>query len=263
MALRDAMRLSDMESMDVELRSFLAVPDNTVASAVQNLASAWRNGHAAVRAATSELDVALSGVGIEMGHAARTALSTRLAGPGAHPGLIDEVSVWMAAREKAVLDGGFAIEPRALALTMADRVEVDPYLKLDQPSPADRVRAIGNVLWPWGESAQSVASYNPYAPILAATVDVVRDNWAPPIQVIDIGTWTDQARQQVHDELVRAREVIVRVAAVERRTLRTALLDLTTVPVEVGPLMFHPQVTAVSDHGAHAEARVLLREAWL
>ena len=52
---------------------------------------------------------------MEMGHAARTALSTRLAGPGAHSGLIDEVAVWMDVREKAVLDGGFAVAPRVVA----------------------------------------------------------------------------------------------------------------------------------------------------
>ena len=46
------------------------------------------------------------------------------------------------------------------------------------------------------------------------------------------------------------------------RTLRELVLS-NTVPVEVGPLMFHPRVTAVSEVGEHVEARILLREAWL
>ena len=94
-------------------------------------------------------------------------------------------------------------------------------------------------------------------------IDVVRDHWSPPITVLDITTWNEEERRTVHAELVRARETIVRVRATERTQLRRGILDLNTVPVEVGPLMFHPQVTAVSDAGEYVEARVLLREAWL
>ena len=216
-----------------------------------------------MRVATTELETALRGVGVELGHAARTALATRLAGPGAHAGLIDEVSVWMDLRDRSLADSGFAVDPRTLAVLLADRTEADPYLRLQQPTPVERARAISNVLWPWGESTRSVASYNPYAPVLATAVDVVRDHWSPPVTVLDITTWNDEERRTVHAELVRAREAIVRVRNTERAQLREAILDLNTVPVEVGPLMFHPRVTAVSEVGEHVEARVLLREAWL
>lgn len=263
MALRDAIRPSDMELMDIELRSLLTTPDNDVALAIQELAGAWREGHQAVRAATTQLETALRGVGIELGHAARTALATRLAGPGAHPGFIDEVSVWMDLRDRSLADSGFAVNPRTLAVLLADRAEADPHLRLQQPTPVERARAISNVLWPWGESTRSVGSYNPYAPVLAAAVDVVRDHWSPPVTVLDITTWNDEERRTVHTELVRAREAIVRVRSNERAQLRQAILDLNTVPVEVGPFMFHPQVTAVSEAGEYVEARVLLREAWL
>ncbi|MET3962801.1 hypothetical protein ABIE44_002735 [Marmoricola sp. OAE513] len=263
MALRDAIRPSDMELMDIELRSLLSTPDNEVAVAIQELAGAWREGHQAVRAATTRLESALQGVGVELGHAARTALSTRLAGPGAHPGLIDEVSLWMDLRDRSLADSGFAVDPRTLAVLLAGRSEVDPYLHLQQPTAVERARVVSNVLWPWGESIRSVASYNPYAPVLATAVDVVRDHWSPPVAVLDIASWNDEERRTVHAELVRAREAIVRVHSAERSQLRRAILDLNTVPVEVGPLMFHPLVTAVAETGQYIEARVLLREAWL
>jgi hypothetical protein len=263
MALRDAIRPSDMEMMDIELRSLLATPDNDVAVAIQDLAGAWRHGHQAVRAATTQLETALRGVGIELGHAARTALAIRLAGPGAHAGLMDEVSVWMDLRDRSLANSGFAVDPRTLAVLLAGRTEADTYLRLERPTPVDRARAISNVLWPWGESTRSVSSYNPYAPVLAAVVDVVRDHWSPPVTVIDITTWNDEERRTVHAELVRAREAIVRVLSPERAELRQAILDLNTVPVEVGPLMFHPRVTAVSEVGEYVEARILLREAWV
>ena len=263
MALRDAIRPSDMELMDIQLRSLLATPDKDVAVAIQDLTSAWRSGHHAVREATTQLETALSGVGVVLGHAARTALATRLAGPGAHAGFIDEVSVWMELRDRSLAESGFAVDPRTLAVLLADRSQADPYLRLQQPTPVERARAISNVLWPWGESTRSVASYNPYAPVLATAVDVVRDHWSPPVTVLDVSTWTDEERRTVHAELIRAREAIVRVRSTDRAQLREAILDLNTVPVEVGPLMFHPRVTAVSEVGEHVEARVLLREAWL
>jgi len=262
MALRDALRPSDMELMDAELRAFLGTTNADVATAVQTLAGSWRDGHAAVRAATVALEAALRDVGVEMGHAARTALATRLAGPGAHSGLVDEVSIWITQRDAAVTASGFAVDPRTLATILAARSDVDPVLKLDAPTPPQRARAISNVLWPWGASSRSTGSYNPYAPILEAAVDVVRDHWQSPVTVLEFTTWDEDLRQQVHEELLRAREVILRTGAVGRRALRAAVLDLHIVPVEVGPLMCHPQITAVSDRGDHAEARVLLRESW-
>jgi hypothetical protein len=263
MALRDAIRPSDMELMDIELRSLLATSESEVAAAIQELTRAWRNGHQAVRFATTQLETTLRSVGIDLGHAARTALATRLAGPGAHSGLVGEVSSWMDLRDRSLAASGFAVDPRTLSVLLADRTDADPYLRLDQPTPAERARTISNVLWPWGESTRSVASYNPYAPVLSTTADVVRDHWAPPVTVQDVTTWTESERRAVHAELVRSRELIVRVRTTDRGLLREAILDLNTVPVEVGPLIFHPRVTAISEVGEHVEARILLREAWL
>lgn len=263
MSLQDALRPSDMELLDSELRGFLAIADHPgVAAAMQTLAAAWRSGHSEVHLATTALEGALRAVGIEMGHAARTALTTRLAGPGAHPGLVAEVARWIQRRDKAVATNGFAVDPRSLATLLADRTEVDAYLKLTGPSPAERVRAISNVLWPWGERTRSAGTYNPYAPILEPVLDVVRDHWSTPVQVIEFRAWDDEVRRQVHDELLRGREAILRVPVVARQALRSAILDLNTVPIEVGPLMCYPQVTGVAERGKHAEARVLLRESW-
>jgi len=189
MALRDALRPSDMELMDAELRAFLGTTNADVAAAVQTLAGSWRDGHAAVRAATVALEAALRDVGVEMGHAARTALATRLAGPGAHSGLVDEVSIWITQRDAAVSASGFAVDPHTLATILTGRSDVDPVLKLDAPTPPQRARAISNVLWPWDASSRSMGSYNPYAPILEAAVDVVRDHWQSPVTVFEFTTW--------------------------------------------------------------------------
>jgi hypothetical protein len=262
MALQDALRPSDMELMDAELRAFLAITDAEVGAAVQTLAGAWRSGHAHVRQATAALDDALRSVGVEMGHAARTALSTRLVGPGAQPGLVTEVAEWIQRRDETVAAQGFAVDSRSLATLLAHRVEVDSLLKLTGPSPAERVRAISNVLWPWGGSTRAAGSYNPYAPTLEPDLQVVRDHGSTTVRVIEFAVWDEEVRRQVHDELLRGREAVLRTPATGRPAVRSAILDLNTVPSEVGPLLCHPQVTGATDRGEHAELRVLLRESW-
>lgn len=262
LALRDALHPSDLELMDAELRAFLRTNNPDIALAVRSLAASWRDGHGAVRTATVALERALRDVGVELGNAARTGLATRLAGPGAHPGLVDEVATWMTIRDAAATSSGFAVDPRTLSAILGGRAEVDEVLLLDAPTPTHRARAIGNVLWPWGARSRANSSYNPYAPVLEAAVQVVRDHWQSPEKVIEFAEWDESVRDSVHDVLLDRRELILRTTALGRRALRAAILDLLTVPIEVGPLLCHPQVTAVNDRGEHAEARVLLRESW-
>jgi hypothetical protein len=47
-----------------------------------------------------------------------------------------------------------------------------------------------------------------------------------------------------------------------RRNLRTALIDLQTTPVEVGPLWCYPKILGIQDRGSTATARLVLQETW-
>ena len=264
MALRDAIRPSDMELMDIELRSFLATPDNDVAVAIQELAErvarrspgrAGRDDGAGDSAARRRRRT-----GPRRPHGARDPARRTRRAPGAHRrGVgLDGPARPIARRQRI---RGRSPDPRRAA-RRPDRGRPVP-ASCDQPTPVERARAISNVLWPWGESTRSVASYNPYAPVLAAAVDVVRDHWSPPVTVWTSRPGTTRNGAGARRTGARSRGDRARPQHASARSCAQAILDLNTVPVEVGPLMFHPQVTAVSDAGEHVEARVLLREAWL
>jgi hypothetical protein len=262
MALADVMRPTDLELMDEQLRAVIDSPESTVKESVEQLATSWRSGHESVRHATARLDRVLETAGLTLQHPAKTALSTRLAGPGASPQLLDEVKTWLSVRDDAEHASGMAVEPRTLAALVASRSQVDPFLHLDRPTEARRSRAIANVLWPWGRAVAPAGSFNPYSGQLKPSIDLLRQYWRSPVFVLEISTWNDALRAELHRLLVESSEVVVRVPATMRPVLRSAVIDVQTTPVEVGPLLCYPQVLGVLEHGMHAEARFLLRETW-
>ena len=262
MAITDVLRPSDMELLDEQLRSVIDSTDPAVRSALAGLAASWPEGHEAVSAATAKLDSALDAAGVVVGHAARTAVATRLAGPGASPDFIAEVQQWLQVRDEVQESSGLAVAPRTLAAVLENRFQADSFLHLTEPTDRTRSRAIANVLWPWGQLVRPTEFFNPYADWAVRSIELVRRNWQTPLDIIDITEWNEFTRSQVHDALRRNGELIIRAPARLRRTLKTALIDLQTTPVEVGPLWCYPQILQVQDQGSTKDARILLRETW-
>lgn len=262
MAITDVLRPSDMELLDAQLRSVLDSTDPAVKAAVGALAESWSAGHDAVRKATESLDSVLETAGIALGHAAKTALATRLAGPGAARDFLEEVRHWLRLRDEVEASSGLAIEPRTLAALLAGRTEADSYLHLTQPTDRARSRAIANVLWPWGRSASASEFFNPYVDRPARSMELIRMNWRTPLHVVDLDRWDDAVRREVHGLLRDSGEIVLRAPVNLRGTLRVALIDLQTTPVEVGPLWCYPEILGVQDRGSRVDTRLLLRETW-
>ncbi|ORM08379.1 hypothetical protein A5N77_20100 [Prescottella equi] len=262
LALADVLRPTDVELLDRHLRAVIECHDASVRRAVADLAASWPTGHDAVKHATAALDTALARAGLTVDRTAAVALTTRIAGPGADAHFLAELREWIAVRDAAEQRSGLAVEPRTLASLLADRTVADPFLHLADPSAPTRVRAIANVLWPWGRAARGARSFNPYTRDVAGAVDLLRRHWNSPVEIVELDQWTDQIRSDLHARLCDTAELVLRAPIADRRTLRTALLDLQTTPVEVGPLWCYPQIVGIDDRGTAVEARVRLEEAW-
>ena len=262
MALADVLCPTDLERLDEQLRAIIDSTDSGVIDAVRRLAASWPAGHDAVRSATEFLDDALEETALVLEHPAKTAISTRLAGPGAVPGFTGEVQEWLRARDEAEESSGLAVEPRTLAALLAGRAAADVYLHLESPDEAERSRAIANVLWPWGRSVRSRKSFNPYVVRGEESTELIRRHWQLPMEIFQFMEWNRDRRTEVHTLLRDHGELLIRVPSTSKRSLREALIDLHTTPVEVGPLWCYPEVLGVHDRGGVAEARLVLRETW-
>lgn len=262
LALGDAFHPTELELLDAQLRTVIETNDLRVQQAVADLATSWSAGHEAVKQAGAALEIALTESAISIDRTATVALTTRIAGPGASPQFLTELRNWLAVRQSAEQVSGLAVEPRALASALADRTEVDSYLHLIGPDEAHRARSIANVLWPWGRSARGARSYNPYSGSLEGAVELVRSQWRAPGETFDLIQWSEAVRDDVHVRLRSSQELILRTPRSSRATLRQALIDLQTRPVEVGPLWCYPDVIGVQDRGTAIEARIRLVEVW-
>lgn len=262
-AISDVLRPNDMETLDVQLRSVIDSGDPAVRASIDMLVQSWPNGHQSVKAAAASMDTALQAAGLALSHAARTALTTRLAGPGASVTFPQEVQQWLAIRDIAERRCGMKVGPRVLAALLAGRTEVDQYLHLgSNVTERRRSRAIANVLWPWGSDVQSSGLFNPYVGHVGRAIEPLRLRWQAPTETVAFSEWNDDRRHEVHNLLRTNGEIIVMAPVASRRELRKALLDLAVVPVEVGPLWCYPDVLGVHDRGLHITATLVLRESW-
>jgi hypothetical protein len=258
-ALEDALVPSSVDTLDEELVSLLRDDSDKVRDALTELREAWTAGHTAVAEAVRRVDEAARSEGLTLGGPARSSLSTRLAGPGAHPHLLGEIVAWLDLRDAAAEVAGLEVGPRTLGTLLAREERLDEVLHLGHEATTQRrARAVANVLWPWGEPASSPTLYGPP---LQPSPNTVRAHVKLGPPEFDVTPWNDDRRLALHDALREHREVMLRAGHAERLALRAALVDLQAHPVEVGPLLCHPVVVGHRTSARFVESRVLLREA--
>ena len=259
-ALTGALMPTDVETMDAEMAAVIALGNEGMHSATAGVIAAWRLGHEAARQALEQFYTALSAAGVTVHGASRTAISTRLLGPGAHPDLMDHVAQWLAIRER-LTSAGVHTNSRVLAAVVGSGPMDDDVLRLPgDASPQRRARAIANVLWPWGSDAAPQSADNPYADLPSTAPDALRmhADLAPP--VISISQWSPALRAVAHDALVQSGEVRLRFEGLDRAGRRAALLDLQTTPVELDTLLVYPTVVGITTTGPSPEAWLQVRE---
>ena len=206
-ALASALMPTDVETMDAEMVAVISLGRQGARPAAAGVIAAWRQGHEAARQALEQFYAALSEAGVTTHGASRTAISTRLLGPGAHPDLMDSVAQWLAVRER-LARAGVHTNSRVLAAVVGSGPVDEDVLRLPPgASPQRRARAIANVLWPWGSDAAPQSADNPYADLPSTSPGTLRAHadLAPP--VITISQWSAGLRTAVHDALVQSGEV--------------------------------------------------------
>ena len=259
-ALASALMPTDVETMDAEMVAAISLGRQGARPAAAGVIAAWRQGHEAARQALEQFYAALSEAGVTTHGASRTAISTRLLGPGAHPDLMDSVAQWLAVREQ-LARAGVHTNSRVLAAVAGSGPVDDDVLRLPPgASMQRRARAIANVLWPWGSDAAPQSADNPYADLPSTSPGTLRADadLAPP--VIIISQWSAALRTVVHDALVQSSEVRLRFDGPDRAARRAALLDLQTAPVELDALLVYPTVVGMTTAGPSPEAWLQLRE---
>lgn len=260
--LEEALTPTEAESMDRDLVSLLRSGSPAVESALEGLRTSWRTGHAAASEAVAQIIAVAHDHDIALGSPACTALSTRLAGPGADSQLLATVRSWLDLRDTVTERLGIEISPRILGAVLAEDSTVDAVLRLGpSATPQRRARAVSNVMWAWGSEAHPSLSYNPYSPDLHASIPTIRDHVQLTPHIIDIGSWDDIQRDRVHNAIREHGELILRARHSVRFVLRAGVLDLQTRPVEVGTLLCHPVVVGLRTSAGYTELRLLLREA--
>ncbi|WP_026425210.1 protein DpdJ [Actinokineospora inagensis] len=259
-ALEDAMLPSALETVDEQLTALLRAPSTGVTAALDELRDAWRSGHEAVTAAVANVERAAKDSDISLDGPARVTLSTRVAGPGAHPNLVGKLRDWLDLRDQAAEAAELAIDPRTLGVLVATDKSADDLLHLgaDTEEPR-RARAVSNVLWPWGAASGSPSSLYGTVPEIAPSL--VRSHVRLSPSTIQVSTWDEKIRAAVHAALIDAGEIVVAVRQSARDLLRTVLLDLQVQPIEVGALLAHPVTVGLRESTNIVEVRVLLREA--
>ncbi|GAA5133953.1 protein DpdJ [Pseudonocardia adelaidensis] len=259
--LEEALRPSPVETMDEELTHLLRNDAPAMRAALDGLRRAWEEGHEAAGRAVGQVDDIARANGLLLSGPARTALSTRLAGPGAHQSLQRAVRSWLDLRDEVTQRTGLGVDARTIGGLLAYDTTLDPVLHLSaNTTPERRARAISNVLWPWGE-AVGADSFNPYAPPLPASLRTVRAHVTLGPEIVEMTEWNDAFRDTLHTALYEHGEILVRAGQADRAALRTLLLDLQVNPVEVGPLLCHPIVVGIQESPQYVEARLALREA--
>jgi hypothetical protein len=259
-ALEDALRATSVDTADEELTALVRAGSPEIRLALSTLRDAWRFGHASVTAAVRSVEEAARDHDVALGGPARSALSTRIAGPGAHADLISQVVSWLDLRDRATELTGLVVDPRTLGALVAEDASVDEVLHLgDKTTVQRRARAVANVLWPWGQATQAPSAAYRRSPEISFAM--IRTHVHLDPDVVDVTVWTDESRVAVHAVLVDQSEAVLRVGHTHRGVLRSVLLDLQTRPIEVGTLLCHPIVVGLRKTVHFVEVRVLLREA--
>jgi hypothetical protein len=255
----------DIEELDPSLRSFIELirDEATTSEASSRLRASWVVGHEAVSSALADLRAATTTHGVELSRLAWTAISTRLLGAGAHPGLPAALTSWLQTWDEAEARVRVTLDPQVAGVLVAESEDVKAVLNLPPDAPDRRQsRAVTNVFWPrgsaaWQDGADAATTFGPFPDLDIALVRALLGPTSPPLTVTD---WNDDARDLMHESLLRESRTVLRFPATQLLDARRAVLSSQIDPIDVGSMLVYPSVVSVRQNSGHVDVTFVLSE---
>ncbi len=254
--VENALRPSDYEVTDQQLTillDWLNSPDeDELNSTVAGYRIALNNNHKAHAEAFEELRKALNKKGLSTCHGVIAAISNRILRPGSNKEtdalLHKMVTRWIDLENKLNVE----IDPRILAYLESADDDVDSAITDSYSNAIEvnrrqwRFNTLLSLLWPRGGVSRSarLAVYNPYDLLPETEYDLVRLFLEGEPNRINV-TETDWLGK-VNDFLIQDSEVILVGYPKDLPTLRKALMEVMTVPIDAGYMLLHPKVNRVN-----------------
>jgi len=253
--VENALRPSDYEIADQQLTILLDWITSSSETEVSGMVSAYRvastENHKAHADAFDGLRRTLDKKGLFTCHGVIAAIANRILRPGSNEDtdalLHKMVSRWRDLEDELNVE----IDPRILAYLESANDAIDNVIR----DPGDntievnrrqwRFNTLFSLLWPRGGVSRSarLAAYNPYDLLPETEHDLVRLFLVgEPTRVnVDDEDWSQKASEC----LIRDSEVILVGDPKDPPTLRKALMEVMTVPIDSGYMLLHPKVDRV------------------
>ncbi|HVA84705.1 MAG TPA: hypothetical protein VNF73_00155, partial [Candidatus Saccharimonadales bacterium] len=264
--VESALAPSDFEIVDAEIARTLdlAVDDADVRNRLASVRSA--SSHAATTSSVRELLAALADHGVAVSHPVIAALNARVLRPGSSAqtdALLHRlVGRWRSEESRL----GVEVDARVFAFVASASDDVDRAVPPPGGVTGDqRQRRFGTLyglLWPRGSAVRSssLRTYNPYHPHPPTDRALVLTAFrsTTPLVPLSDPDW----RELLAAALVEGGAAILAAPAADARRLRSAIIEIQGIPVDVGFLMLHPRVIGFARDGAGLRARFELGEAF-
>ena len=268
-ALEAALAPNDIEMASHGLKHFLllACADKEIKALTGQARDAVAHEERSIL--RTKLYTALSLRGLDVGHALSVSLNTRLLRPGTQPELYqilhELLEIWEGLEKRFSISLGV----REFSYLAIDLPKIAPRLQEiviasgggSRPTKGDLIQVLEALLWPRGIEVRQKAlhSYNPFRPRRISDPALIRAMLlSRNVQAIDINE-RDWSAHFV-EALAKLGNVELVVSRVNERTLRSAIMQVITYPIDVGYMQFYPIVERFERNEKESRVTLTLRE---